>query len=125
MLTGERFDATEACRIGLVHQIAPAEALDQTVETVVQELLGAGPKAVQAAKSLVHDIGERPISPDVIELTATRIAALRAHAGSQGRPGRLSRKAKAKLAQLSFGLCRHPDTAAFRVSKKVFNYTFG
>ena len=78
MLTGERFDATEACRIGLVHQIAPAEALDQTVETVLQELLGAGPKAVQAAKSLVHDIGGQPISPDVIDLTATRIAALRA-----------------------------------------------
>ena len=78
MLTGERFDAPEALRLGLVHQIAPADVLDQAVETVLHELLSAGPKAVQAAKALVHDIAGRPISPELIDLTADRIASLRA-----------------------------------------------
>ncbi|MGI9510747.1 MAG: enoyl-CoA hydratase-related protein, partial [Geminicoccaceae bacterium] len=78
MLTGERFDAREAHRIGLVHETVPANALDQAAETVVQELIGAGPKAVQAAKSLVQELSGQPITPEMIDLTASRIAALRA-----------------------------------------------
>jgi methylglutaconyl-CoA hydratase len=64
-LTGERFDAETALRIGLVHEVTPA--LDRDVERVVEELLSAGPKAARAAKRLVL---ERPDGPD----TARRIA---------------------------------------------------
>lgn len=64
-LTGERFDAETALRIGLVHELAAD--LDEAVERVVAELLSAGPKAVRAAKKLVL---ERPDGPD----TARRIA---------------------------------------------------
>ena len=78
MLTGERFDAAEAQRLGLVHQVAEADALDQTVEAVIKELLGSGPGAVLATKTLIRDLGGRPISDDVIDETAKRIAALRA-----------------------------------------------
>ncbi len=64
-VTGERFDAETALRIGLVHEVAAD--LDAAVERVVAELLSAGPKAARAAKKLVL---ERPDGPD----TARRIA---------------------------------------------------
>jgi methylglutaconyl-CoA hydratase len=78
MLTGERIGATEAMRLGLVHEVAAEEQLDATVERVVGELLKGGPDAIAAAKALVHDLAGRPISPELIDGTAHRIAALRA-----------------------------------------------
>jgi methylglutaconyl-CoA hydratase len=51
-LTGERFSADVALRIGLVHEIAPA--LDEAVERAVAELLSAGPNAVREAKRLIR-----------------------------------------------------------------------
>jgi enoyl-CoA hydratase/carnithine racemase len=51
-LTGERFGAETALRIGLVHELAPD--LDGAVERVVAELLSAGPTAVREAKRLVR-----------------------------------------------------------------------
>jgi methylglutaconyl-CoA hydratase len=67
-LTGERFDADVALRIGLVHEIA--EDLDGAVERVVGDLLAAGPEAARAAKRLVR---ERPTG----EATAHVAAGLR------------------------------------------------
>jgi methylglutaconyl-CoA hydratase len=67
-LTGERFDAETALRIGLVHEVA--SKLDAAVERVVSELLAGGPKAVREAKRLVR---EAPGAPAV----AHRAAALR------------------------------------------------
>jgi methylglutaconyl-CoA hydratase len=64
-VTGERFDADTALRIGLVHEVTPA--LDKSVDRIVAELLTAGPRAARAAKRLVL---ERPDGPD----TARRIA---------------------------------------------------
>jgi methylglutaconyl-CoA hydratase len=54
-LTGERFDAETALRIGLVHQLA--DDLDDATDRVVAELLSAGPEATRVAKRLVL---ERP-----------------------------------------------------------------
>jgi methylglutaconyl-CoA hydratase len=54
-VTGERFDATTALRIGLVHEVA--EDLDAAVERVLAELRTAGPEAARQAKKLVL---ERP-----------------------------------------------------------------
>jgi methylglutaconyl-CoA hydratase len=52
-LTGERFDAETALRIGLVHEVAAD--LDAAVDRLLAELAGAGPRAVRAAKRLVLD----------------------------------------------------------------------
>jgi methylglutaconyl-CoA hydratase len=54
-LTGERFGADTALRIGLVHEVA--EDLDGAVERVARDLLAAGPEAGRAAKRLIR---ERP-----------------------------------------------------------------
>jgi methylglutaconyl-CoA hydratase len=52
-LTGERFDAQTALRIGLVSDVA--EDLDGAVERVAGELLQSGPEATRAAKRLVRE----------------------------------------------------------------------
>lgn len=52
-VTGERFDAETAFRIGLVHEVA--DDLDAAVERLVGELLTAGPEAARHAKRLVLD----------------------------------------------------------------------
>jgi len=49
-LTGERFDAKEAHRIGLVHEIVPLAELAAAGERIVDELLTNGPQAVAATK---------------------------------------------------------------------------
>ena len=54
-VTGERFDAEVALRIGLVNEVAAD--LDAAVERVLKEILSAGPEAARHAKRLVL---ERP-----------------------------------------------------------------
>jgi methylglutaconyl-CoA hydratase len=66
-LTGERFDAETALRIGLVHEVAAD--LDAAVDRVVGELLSAGPKAVRWAKRLIQ---ERPGGPETARWIAER-----------------------------------------------------
>jgi methylglutaconyl-CoA hydratase len=87
-VTGERFDAATALRIGLVHELA--DDLDAAVETVLGELLTAGAEAARVAKTLAR-------APLAMEETARLIAESRAGAEGQeglrafldgGRPGR-------------------------------------
>jgi len=75
-VTGERFDAATAQRIGLVHDVAAD--LDGAVATVVGELLTSGPEAARAAKALVR---ERPPGEET-----ARIAA-RLRSGKEGQEG--------------------------------------
>jgi methylglutaconyl-CoA hydratase len=65
-LTGERFGAEVALRIGLVHEIAAD--LDEAVDRVVAELLSSGPNAVREAKRLIRS-GPRD-GPSLAELAA-------------------------------------------------------
>jgi methylglutaconyl-CoA hydratase len=66
-LTGERFDAETALRIGLVHDVA--EDLDAAVDSVVEALLQGGPEAVRAAKQLVR---EHPTGEATAQIAARR-----------------------------------------------------
>ena len=67
-VTGERFSAEVALRIGLIHQVA--DDLDAAVGAIVEELLSAGPGAARGAKELAR-------APLSAEETAARIAAQR------------------------------------------------
>ena len=49
-LTGERFDAKEAQRIGLVHEIVPLAELEAAGERIVGHLLANGPEAIAQTK---------------------------------------------------------------------------
>jgi methylglutaconyl-CoA hydratase len=64
-LTGERFDAHTARRIGLVDEVA--DHLDGVVERIVDELLSSGPNAVREAKQLIR---ECPSGHETAEIAA-------------------------------------------------------
>ena len=64
-LTGERFGAEAALRIGLVHEVDAD--LDAAVDRVVGELLTSGPQAVREAKKLVR---ERPTGQETTHIAA-------------------------------------------------------
>jgi methylglutaconyl-CoA hydratase len=66
-LTGERFGADVALRIGLVQEVATAP--DDAVAAVVEALLAGGPEAVRAAKALTR---ERPDGPEAARIAAAR-----------------------------------------------------
>jgi methylglutaconyl-CoA hydratase len=75
-VTGERFGAEVALRLGLVHELA--DDLDAAVEQVIDELRSAGPHAARAAKELARG----PLSA---QETAERIA--RARTSAEGQEG--------------------------------------
>ena len=54
--TAELFDAAEALRIGLLHQVVAPDQLDAAVQRQVDLLLKAGPVASASAKTLVRDV---------------------------------------------------------------------
>jgi methylglutaconyl-CoA hydratase len=51
-LTGERFDAAEARRIGLVHEVVPADQLEAAGARIVDAILQNGPDAIAQTKAL-------------------------------------------------------------------------
>ncbi|MGO1076590.1 enoyl-CoA hydratase-related protein [Inquilinus sp. CA228] len=83
-LTAERFDAVEARRLGLVHELVAGDGLEEAARQVLAALRGNGPAAVRAAKDLVGAVaGKAPA--EVEEDCARRIAAIRA--GDEGKEG--------------------------------------
>ena len=54
-LTGERFDAQEARRIGLVHQVVPLAELEGAGTRMVDQLLQNGPEAIAQTKTLATE----------------------------------------------------------------------
>ncbi len=56
MLSGERFSAEEAKRMGLVHEIVSANELDFKVEEYKKKFLAAGPEAAKEAKRLIRGV---------------------------------------------------------------------
>jgi len=98
-LTAERFSAAEALRIGLVHEVVAAEALDAKLAEITQALAGAGPQAVRACKELVQEVAEREIDAALIWQTVEGIADIRASAeGKEGVQSFLQKRKPAWLA---------------------------
>ncbi len=66
-LTGERFGADVALRIGLVQEVA--EDAGETAESLVEDIVAGGPIAVREAKRLVR---ERPTGIETAHIAAAR-----------------------------------------------------
>jgi methylglutaconyl-CoA hydratase len=66
-LTGERFDAEVALRIGLVSEVS--EDAGEGAEAIVRDILAGGPIAVREAKKLVR---ERPSGIETAHIAAAR-----------------------------------------------------
>ncbi len=90
-VTGERMDAVEAFRIGLVHHVVAGDALEEAVQRVCFEVLQCGPQAVAHCKELVEDVVGGLAMAGALEdgfdnvkaYTATRIAEARVSAEGQ------------------------------------------
>ncbi len=83
-LTGGRFDAHEARRIGLVHVVAAEASLASVADGVIESLLLGGPEALAEAKKLARTVTS--LAPRERQaLTVQRIAERRASA--EGREG--------------------------------------
>ncbi|HTS02796.1 MAG TPA: enoyl-CoA hydratase-related protein [Thermoanaerobaculia bacterium] len=83
-LTGERFDAREAERIGLVHRVVPLAELAEAGRRKVAALLSAGPEAVRAAKALIEKVtglGPEEAMPLTVRTIAERRASAEAKEG--------------------------------------------
>ena len=83
-LTGSRYDAHEARRIGLVHAVTSEASLASVTEGVLDALLLGGPQALAEAKRLAQIVGHLP-PREQQALTVQRIAERRASA--EGREG--------------------------------------
>ncbi len=84
-LTAERFSATEAQRIGLVHELVNLEQLDARVDELCKALVNASPNAVRSCKTLLQDVAGKDIDAALIAHTVEGIAGIRASA--EGREG--------------------------------------
>ncbi len=76
-LTGDRFDAREAYRIGLVHAVVAPGELRQAAVRKIDSLLSSAPGALEVAKRLVEQVsGKNP--EEAMALTVQTIARQRA-----------------------------------------------
>jgi methylglutaconyl-CoA hydratase len=85
-LSAERFPAAEAFRLGLLHDLAVSEGdMDEKIGVVVDSMLACGPVAQREAKELIRAVAGRPVTSELLQDTAERIAKLRA--SPEGREG--------------------------------------
>ena len=64
-MTGQRFGAEEALRIGLVHEICETEGLAKVLEAQLEEILRAAPNAARNAKRIA-DLLEPPVRSEAL-----------------------------------------------------------
>jgi len=77
-LTGETFDAAEAFRLGLLHDIVEIDALNARIGKVLADLYCGGPQAIVFAKQQIARVAHADIGADVVAATAQTIAEIRA-----------------------------------------------
>jgi methylglutaconyl-CoA hydratase len=92
-LTGERFDAEEARRVGLVHRVVQEDQLDAAVDETVKAILAGGPEAQAEAKRLAKSMGRLPLE-SAVPLTVQSIAERRtSEEGQEGMKAFLGKRA--------------------------------
>jgi methylglutaconyl-CoA hydratase len=77
-VTGERFDAEEALRIGLVHAVCPDDGLDAAAAPIVEALLQSAPEAVAESKLLFLEQAGLLFSAQQVRALAFQAAVKRA-----------------------------------------------
>ena len=77
-LTAERFDASVARQIGLLHQVCDPESLDQQTRALTDKLLKGGPTAQTESKQLVADVSGRVVDTQLRDDLSNRLARIRA-----------------------------------------------
>lgn len=98
-LTGERFDAERALRIGLVHRVVADEAaLDTAVDEAIAQIKTSGPDAVRECKKLIEHVASHDVL-DAVPYTIEAIAARRVSKEGQEGMSAFLKKEKAPWAR--------------------------
>jgi methylglutaconyl-CoA hydratase len=84
-LTAEVFDGIEAHRVGLLSHVSPSEELDGEIGKILEHLFQGGPQSLSKIKDLIRFVSSGPVSDEMIEDTANRIAEIRV--SPEGREG--------------------------------------
>jgi methylglutaconyl-CoA hydratase len=85
MVTAEKFSASEAFRIGLVHELVAPDELDTRINTLLGTLMVTSADAVASTKRLVREVAGRPVNDALLDHTAEAIA--QARASEDGKEG--------------------------------------
>ncbi|MDI9246377.1 enoyl-CoA hydratase/isomerase family protein [Marinobacter sp. CHS3-4] len=77
-LSAEVFSAEKALALGLIHEICDhTDSLQTRCDELISQLMQNGPKAIEAAKQLVFDVSQQPLTKELIDMTSQRIADIR------------------------------------------------
>ncbi|MEW6282376.1 MAG: enoyl-CoA hydratase-related protein [Candidatus Eremiobacterota bacterium] len=101
-LTGERFGAEEALRIGMVHAVA--EDLDVAMERVLRGLLSSAPGAQARTKELVRRVQELPLDQQTAYTAEATALARAAEEGREGLSAFLEKRSPAWATEWASGL---------------------
>ena len=84
-LTGERFGAEEALRIGLVHEVVAAEAAEARLAEILEETMHSGPRAMAATKDSV--LGANGLKLDARQMALLAHESWMPRASEEGKEG--------------------------------------
>ncbi|MCX8133659.1 MAG: enoyl-CoA hydratase-related protein [Roseococcus sp.] len=84
-ITGERFGAEEARRIGLVHEVHPPEAIEARLEAIIAETLLSSPTAVAVTKASL--LGANGLTLDARAMDELARESWMQRASEEGREG--------------------------------------
>jgi methylglutaconyl-CoA hydratase len=76
-LSAERFSASTAHSLGLVHEVLELPQLDACIAQLTQAIVASSPHAVTEAKRLVREVAGEPIDSHLVADTVRRIAEVR------------------------------------------------
>ena len=94
LLSGERFSAEEAHRLGLVQQLCDPQAIESATDEIIDQLLLGAPEATATAKRVLQEHAPAALSPDQLHdmQNAFEVAA----ASDEASEGRAAFKEKRK-----------------------------
>jgi methylglutaconyl-CoA hydratase len=75
--TAEVFDASDAKRLGLLHELVPSDQLDNRIALLLKQLRSAAPFARKVAKRSIADFRGRSFDPDLMSEIAALVADVR------------------------------------------------
>ena len=85
-VSGERFRADKALKINLVHEVCAEEELEKRALEVASRMLEGGPKAIEAAKFLIHTLSRDLVREEFsksLDFAAAELAQLRVQPEAQ------------------------------------------
>ena len=94
LLSGERFSAEEAHRLGLVQQLCDAQAIESATDEIIDQLLLGAPEATATAKRVLQE--QAPARFRRINCATCKVAFEVAAASDEASEGRAAFKEKRK-----------------------------